>query len=279
VNPTHTLEMADVQNHSDDRGVAIERVGVRNLRYPVVVFDRSNQTQHVTADLAMSVELPHHFKGTHMSRFIEVLNEHRGEMTLRTIPSVLHDLKNRLDAERAHIEVFFSYFLERVAPVSQSKALMDFHCGFIGESNGGKDDFLARVTVPVTTLCPCSKEISEYGAHNQRGHVTLDVRTVKGESGLPEIVWFEELIEIVDESASAPLYPLLKRPDERFVTMQAYDNPRFVEDIVRNVAVRLKAEDRVTWFRVEAVNQESIHNHDAIARVTWSRGGIEGDHS
>jgi GTP cyclohydrolase I len=230
----------------------------------------------VTAEISMSVELPHHFKGTHMSRFIEVLNDHRGEMTLRTIPGVLRDLKERLDAERAHIEVFFSYFLERVAPVSKSKALMDFHCGFVGESNGDKDDFLIRVTVPVTTLCPCSKEISEYGAHNHRGHVTLEVRTVEGESGAPTIVWFEELIEIVDESASAPLYPLLKRPDERFVTMQAYDNPRFVEDMVRNVAMRLKEDDRISWFRVEAVDQESIHNHDAFARVTWSRNGQKG---
>lgn len=222
----------------------------------------------------MSVSLPHHFKGTHMSRFLEVLNEHRGEVTMRTVPQILRELKKRLEAERARIEVRFPYFIERFAPVTGSSALMDYECTFIGESNA-KDDFLLRVRVPVTSLCPCSKAISDYGVHNQRGYITVEVRRRQTEEGHPAIIWIEELIDIAEQSASAPVYPLLKRPDERHVTMQAYDNPVFVEDIVRNVAVRLRADDRVSWFRVHTVNQEGIHNHAAFAEVSWSRSESE----
>jgi len=259
--------MKDVQNSRDHRGIAIDQVGVCDLTYPITVLDRENQRQQCAAKISLSVSLPHHFKGTHMSRFLQVLGEHRGEVAFRTVPAILHDLKKRLDAEAAHIEIEFPYFLQRKAPVSGLSAPMDYLCAFIGDSNGEHDDFLLRVRAPVSTLCPCSKEISDYGAHNQRGYVTITVRTRKLEGGSWDFLWIEELVEIAEKSASAPIYPLLKRTDERFVTMQAYDNPVFVEDVVRNAAALLKEDPRVVWFEVRAVNQESIHNHSAFAVV------------
>ena len=264
--------MHDVQNHYDDREVPIDKVGVSDLLYPIVVLDRRCQRQTTTARLSMSVNLPQEFKGTHMSRFIEVLNTHRGEVTMRTLPVILRDLKEKLAAKSAHMEVSFPYFLERRAPVSGASALMDYQCKFIGEANGKQSDFVLSVCVPVTSLCPCSKAISDYGAHNQRGQVTLTIRTEKNSDGETAMIWIEELIELAESCASAPVYPLLKRQDERHVTMQAYDNPVFVEDIVRNAAIRLKNDVRIGWFRVHALNQESIHNHNAFAQIEWDRG-------
>ena len=261
----------DVQSRPDTRGIALDRAGVSGLRYPITVLDKADGRQETIAELSMSVSLPHHFKGTHMSRFIEVLNSHRGEITMRTLPTILKELKTRLDAETAHIEVKFPYFVEREAPVTKSKALMDYECTFIGESNGKYDDFLLRVCTPVTSLCPCSKEISDYGAHNQRGYVTIDVRSSKNNNGESEIIWIEELIEIAERSASSPVYALIKRPDERFVTMQAFDNPVFVEDMVRLAAEQLIKDKRVKWFRVHAENDESIHNHNAFAELEYSK--------
>lgn len=261
----------DVQSRPDDRGIALDRAGVSGLRYPITVLDKSDGRQETVAKLSMSVSLPHHFKGTHMSRFIEVLNSHRGEITMRTLPVILKELKNRLDAETAHIEVRFPYFVEREAPVSKSKALMDYECTFIGESNGTHEDFVLRVCTPVTSLCPCSKEISDYGAHNQRGYITIDVRSRQNENGESEIIWIEELIEIAERSASSPVYALIKRPDERFVTMQAFDNPVFVEDMARKAAEQLMNDTRVVWFRVHAENDESIHNHNAFAELEFSK--------
>jgi len=260
--------MDDVQSRHDSRGIAIDRAGVSGLRYPITVLDKQDGKQETIAQVSMSVSIPHHFKGTHMSRFIEVLNAHRGEITMRVIPAILHELKSRLDAETAHIEVKFPYFLERSAPVTGSKALMDYDCSFTGESNGKKDDFVLSVRVPVTSLCPCSKEISDYGAHNQRGYITIEVRSKINGTGSQEIIWIEELIEIAERSASAPVYALIKRPDERFVTMQAYDNPVFVEDMVRHAAEQLYTDSRIDWFRVHAENDESIHNHNAFAEIT-----------
>ena len=265
------LTIADVQSRADGRGIALDQVGVQDIRCPIVVLDRAAQRQQTVATFSMSVSLPHHFKGTHMSRFVEVLSEHRGEVTMRTIPGMLTDLKNRLDAERARVEVRFPYFLERSAPASGARALMDYQCTFVGEANGEGVDFVLGVEVPVTSLCPCSKEISEYGAHNQRGHITIETRSILSPNGSPELIWIEELIEIAECSASAPIYPLLKRIDERHVTMQAYDNPVFVEDMVRNAALTLQRDPRVAWFCVQAVNQESIHNHNAYARIEWLR--------
>ena len=262
--------MDDIQGQSDDRGIPLDQAGVTDLRYPIIVLDRDRERQQTVARLTMSVNLPHHFKGTHMSRFIEVLNDHRGEVTMRTLPLILRELKSRLEAESARIEVSFPYFTERSAPVSGASALMDYECTFIGDANGNGEDFVLGVQVPVTSLCPCSKAISDYGAHNQRGVITMEVRCVRHDGELA-LIWIEELIEVAERSASAPVYPLLKRADERHVTMQAYDNPVFVEDMVRNVAAELRADNRVAWFRVHAVNHESIHNHGAFAGVEWSR--------
>lgn len=259
--------LPDIQKTKDRRGVPIDKVGICDLSFPITVLDRQNQRQQTVATISMSVSLPHHFKGTHMSRFLEILSRHQGEVTMRTLPELLHDLKNHLESEAAHIEVEFPYFLTRAAPVTGAQAPMDYRCTFIAESNGKTDDFLLRVRVPVTTLCPCSKEISDYGAHNQRGLVTLTVRP-RRKNGLWELIWIEELIDIAEKSASAPVYPLLKRPDERHVTMQAFDHPVFVEDVVRNAARLLKKDKRITWFEARAVNHESIHNHNAYACVS-----------
>jgi GTP cyclohydrolase IB len=272
--PSLPTGLEDVQNRRDRRGIPINKVGVSDLRYPILVLDRAQQWQHTVAHVSLSVALPHHFKGTHMSRFVEVLNKHRGEITMRTLPAILRELRERLDAEQAHIDVKFPYFLERTAPVSGASALMDYRCAFAGESNGDTDEFVLSVEVPVTSLCPCSKEISDYGAHNQRGYVSVQVRGSRTRTGEPELIWIEEIIEIAEAAASAPVYPLLKRPDERHVTMQAFDKPAFVEDIVRDVAMQLRDDSRVEWFRVHVVNQESIHNHSAFAEIEWTRTQI-----
>jgi len=188
---------------------------------------------------------------------------------MRTFPSLLAEMREVLDAEAAETEVRFPYFLERAAPVSGKRALMDYHCAFRGRQGPEGDRFTVQVTVPVTTLCPCSKEISDFGAHNQRGYVTVEILT---RSFDPDgLIWIEEIVEWVESCASAPLYPLLKRPDERFVTMQAYENPRFVEDVVREVGVLISQDPRVGWFHVAAENQESIHNHNAFAEIEWTR--------
>ena len=264
--------MQDIQGLPDDREIPLDQVGVSGLQHPIVVLDRAAEKQRTVAHFTMSVSLPREQKGTHMSRFVEVLNDHHGEMTMRTVPRILRDLRDRLDASSARLEVSFPYFIERSAPVSRARALMDYQCAFIGSSDDKADDFILRVRVPVTSLCPCSKAISDYGAHNQRGYVTLSVRTFNDpETGLPQLMWIEELIELAEGCASAPVYPLLKRPDERHVTMQAYDNPVFVEDMVRTAARRLQDEPRVAWFSVHAENHESIHNHSAFAAVEWSR--------
>lgn len=270
--------MDDIQSSADGRQVPIDQVGVSDLRYPIVVLDRKHERQHTIARLRMSVDLPREFKGTHMSRFIEVLNEHHGELTMRTLPTILADLRARLNARTSRIEVQFPYFLQRSAPATGATALMDYDCCFTGSSDGDVSDFVLRVRVPVTSLCPCSKAISDYGAHNQRGYITLDIRTTTAPSGLPNLVWIEELVELAEASGSSPVFPLLKRADERHVTMQAYDNPVFVEDMVRNVATQLREDARIAWCRVSAVNDESIHNHSAFAQLEWSRpGSPDGD--
>ncbi|MFV8752221.1 GTP cyclohydrolase FolE2 [Nannocystaceae bacterium ST9] len=266
--------MQDVQSLPDERDVALDQVGVSGLHHPIVVLDRASEKQRTIARITMSVALPREQKGTHMSRFVEVLNDHHGEVTMRTVPAILRDLRARLDATRARIELTFPYFLERVAPVSRARALMDFEASFIGTSDAKHDDFVLKVKVPVTSLCPCSKAISKYGAHNQRGYVTVSVRSYPAEGDtLPQIVWIEELVSLAESCASAPVYPLLKRPDEQHVTEQAYDNPVFVEDMVRNAAQRLQDDPRIAWFHVHAENHESIHNHSAFAEVEWTRTG------
>lgn len=239
------------------RKIAIDKVGVKDIRYPIVVLDKQNKFQHTIGSVNMYVALPHHFKGTHMSRFIEILNEHRREITVKSFPDILAKMKKRFNAEVARMEVLFPYFIEKSAPVSKAKGLMEYGCKFSG-TLGDKKDFILEVTVPVTTLCPCSKEISKKGAHNQRGMVRIAIR-------FHGFVWIEDIIKVAEDSASSPVYSLLKRTDEKYVTERAYDNPRFVEDVVREIASRLEKIKAVTWFSIEAENWESIHNHSAYA--------------
>ncbi len=260
-------QLPDIQAAPDERGLAIDQVGVSDLRYPIKVTDRHGKPFPTVATISMSVHLPHQFKGTHMSRFIEILSQHEGEVTTQTLPMILQDLRKRLDAEEAHIEVAFTYFVNKKAPVTGAAAKVGCDCVFQGTSGSNKNDLVLGITVPVTTLCPCSKEISEYGAHNQRGYVTLEVRPKCREDG-HEFILIEELIEVAEKSGSAPLYALLKRPDERHVTMQAYENPVFVEDVVRNAAALLRADSRIDSFTVKAVNHESIHDHNAFAVIS-----------
>lgn len=260
----HT-SLADVQANPDGRRVPIAKVGVQNIRFPISVKDRRKTAQHTVATIDMSVDLPHHFKGTHMSRFMEILNSHDGEISGEALPAILRTMRERLNAATAGLRVSFPYFMEKRAPVTGAPGLLSYDCAFEA-SSGATDDFVLTVEVPVTTLCPCSREISSRGAHNQRGLVTVETRFT-GE------LWIEDVVALVDESASCGLYPVLKRADEKWVTERAYDNPRFVEDLVREVTLRLRAMDQVTWFRVHVVNFESIHEHDAYAEVEEPKGG------
>ena len=252
--------MIDIQSQKDYRKINIQKVGVKGIKYPIIVLDKANGTQPVNAAINMYVNLPHHFKGTHMSRFIEVLNEFRGEINIRTFHTILEKVRERLHAESAHMEIVFPYFIEKTAPVSGARSLMDYLCEFSGMSAESTKDFLVGVTVPVTTVCPCSKEISSMGAHNQRSYVTVKVRFRK-------FFWLEDIIRLVEASSSGEVYSLLKRVDEKYVTEQGYANPMFVEDVVRNVAERLNENSNLTWYSVEAENFESIHNHNAYAYV------------
>ncbi len=250
----------DTQNQRDARGIAIDRVGVKNLRFPLQIRDRDHAEQSTVATVSLAVDLPHHYKGTHMSRFVEVLHAHGHVLTVAGIAGMPLALMKKLNAESAHAEFRFPYFRSKKAPVTGAEGLLDYGVVFEVNAEREKVDFIVTVEVPVTTLCPCSKAISSRGAHNQRGIVTLSVR-------FSQPVWIEDLIELVEASASSELFSLLKRPDEKYVTEQAYDNPVFVEDLVRNVALRAKKHGQLTWFRVEAENFESIHNHNAYASI------------
>ncbi len=250
----------DVQRSADTRHIAIDKVGIKDIRHPVRIRDRSNGEQHTVAQFNMYVNLPHHFKGTHMSRFVEILNRHEREISVQSFKEMLVEMTARLEAQSGHIEMRFPYFITKRAPVSGVQSLMDYDVSFIGASHDGEIDLTVRVVVPVTSLCPCSKQISRYGAHNQRSHVTVTAR-------IRDFIWIEEIIELVEEQASCELYGLLKRPDEKHVTERAYDNPKFVEDMVRDVAQCLNREPRITEYVVESENFESIHNHSAYALV------------
>jgi GTP cyclohydrolase I len=251
--------MPDLQKSRDERNIAIDKVGVKDIRYPIVVLDRSKVRQQTVARINMYVDLPHHFKGTHMSRFIEILNQHHGEISVERMDQILADMKKHLEASCAHLELEFPYFIEKSAPVSGARSLMEYQCR-MAASLGEAYDFVLGVTVPVTSLCPCSREISSRGAHNQRSAVKVEIR-------YREHVWLEELISWVEACGSAPVYALLKREDEKALTEQAYDHPMFVEDVVRAVTETLTAIPHITWFRVECENFESIHNHSAYALV------------
>lgn len=254
-------ELKDTQNERDDRCLPIDRVGVKGLRFPVEVRDKGGSIQRTVATVSLAVDLPAHFKGTHMSRFVEALHSHGGCLDVHSILSLPRELHRRLDARKAHISIQFPFFLSKPAPVSGKTGLMDYEVRFdIDAGADGMSDFVLTVMVPVATLCPCSKAISDRGAHNQRGLVTYSVRSSKP-------IWIEDLIALVERSASCELYSLLKRVDEKAVTERAYDNPVFVEDLVRNIASRSNSHDLINWYRVEAENYESIHNHNAYAVI------------
>ena len=252
--------IADVQNTKDTRHLPINKVGIKDIRHPVRIRDRSGGEQHTIANFNMYVNLPHNFKGTHMSRFVEILNRHEREISVKSFKDMLFEMAERLEAESGHIEMTFPYFVNKAAPVSGVQSLLDYEVTFIGETTKGEHHTTLKVVVPVTSLCPCSKKISDRGAHNQRSHVTITVKTNK-------FIWIEDIIDIVEDTASCELYGLLKRPDEKFVTERAYDNPKFVEDMVRDVAARLNNEPRITAYIVESENFESIHNHSAYALI------------
>ena len=255
------LDIADVQNQKSPRTIDIDKVGVKNISYPIVVLDKFNGTQHTVARINMYVNLPHRHKGTHMSRFIEILSECRRDISIKNISNILEMTRRRLNAMSAHIEMTFPYFIDKEAPVSKARGLMEYICTFLGSlDEAGHIDLIVGITVPITTLCPCSKEISQVGAHNQRGEVRVKLRFKK-------FFWIEDLIRLVEESASCEVYALLKRQDEKFVTEKAYSNPMFVEDVVREIAHKLARNPNFTWFAVESENFESIHNHSAYAYI------------
>jgi GTP cyclohydrolase I len=257
--PKNVISVEDVQSRADTRRIAIDRVGIKDIRHPVKVKDRSGDEQRTVANFNMYVNLPHNFKGTHMSRFVEILH-HEREISVDSFRLMLTDMTTRLDAHAGHIEMSFPYFVMKRAPVSGVESLMDYQASLIGEVCHGEAQMWLKVVVPVTSLCPCSKKISERGAHNQRSHVTIKAR-------LRDHMWLEELIDIAESEASCELWGILKRPDEKFVTEHAYDNPKFVEDVVRDVAVRLNDEPRIAAYVVESENFESIHNHSAYALI------------
>jgi GTP cyclohydrolase IB len=258
--PLNAVPLVDVQNSADTRHIAINKVGIRAIRHPVQIAERAGGAQRTVATFSMTVGLPQEFKGTHMSRFVEILNAHEREISVESFGTMLKEMAVRLEAKTGHIEMRFPYFIDKAAPVSGVRSLMDYDVTFIGEIENGKTKFMMEVLAPVTSLCPCSKQISDYGAHNQRSHVIVKAET-------QSFVWIEEIVELIESEASCELYGLLKRPDEKYVTERAYDNPKFVEDLVRDVAGALNADERILAYTVQAENFESIHNHSAYALI------------
>ena len=273
--------MRDIQNEEDTREVPLQKVGVKNVKYPVMVFDKEKKHQNTTATVNLFVNLPHNFKGTHMSRFIEVFHKYHEDISMTSFLEMLEEIRTKLDAERAFGRITFPYYIEKKAPVTGTPGIMEYICTYEGESlppgahcvgptppsNGPQTParnarFFVSIKVPIATLCPCSKAISEYGAHNQRGMVKVKLL-------YKDFFWIEDIIKMIEDCASTPLYSVLKRQDEKYVTEHAYDNPRFVEDVVREVYLGLK-EKGFPWFSVEAETDESIHNHNAYAYTEYS---------
>lgn len=252
--------MHDVHRFEDTRRIAIDRVGIKDIRHPLAVLGRDGQAQPTVATFSMYVDLPHHQKGTHMSRFVEMLNADIARLDIAQFGRMAGVMARRLEAEQGYLEAEFPYFMRKQAPISGVASWLDYQVTATGLWRDGGADLYLKVVIPVTSLCPCSKKISEYGAHNQRSHVTLTVHP-----SAP--LWIEDLIELAEKEASSELYGLLKRADEKFVTEQAYNNPKFVEDTVRDIAARLDADDRVRYYKVETENFESIHNHSAYAMI------------
>jgi GTP cyclohydrolase IB len=253
-------DIPDVQSAPDSRQLNIDKVGIKAIRHPIQIMQRAGGVQHTVAHFNMYVGLPHHFKGTHMSRFVEILSAHEREITVDSFQAMVKEMVAKLEAREGVVEMAFPYFIDKAAPVSGVRSLMDYEVTFVSQILAGKQCFAMKVLVPVTSLCPCSKGISDYGAHNQRSHVTVTAHT-------GDFVWIEEIVDLVEKQASSELYGLLKRPDEKYVTERAYDNPKFVEDMVRDVAAVLNLDERITRYVVESENFESIHNHSAYALI------------
>jgi GTP cyclohydrolase I len=249
----------DVANEPPAAQIPIDRVGVKGVRLPVRVLDREREHQDTIATVDMFVDLPAHFRGTHMSRFVEILYGYRDNVNYRTMAYLLREMVARFDAARAHIAIAFPYFIEQAAPASAEKSFLEVRARFLGDYVD-RYRFSLGVTVPVANLCPCSKEIAAAGAHNQRGDVYVELES-------RHIIWIEEVVAWAEEAASTPLFALLKREDEKAVTEAAYARPRFVEDVVRHVADILERDRRVASYRVECTNYESIHQHDAFATI------------
>jgi GTP cyclohydrolase I len=258
--------MKDVQNQHDPRRIEIQKVGVKNVKYPIQVLDKKNQTQTTVATINMYADLPHEFKGTHMSRFIDVVNAYYVDISMHNFLEMLGKVRTFLDARRAYAELFFPYFIEKRAPVSGERSMMEYLCEYMGEVSDQYEHFYVGIQVPIATVCPCSQEISDLGAHNQRGIVRVKLLFEK-------FFWIEDVISIVEQSGSSEVYTLLKREDEKYITEHAFKRPRFVEDVVREVTQKLEETGEFRWFSVEAENFESIHNHSAYAYV--ERGSTE----
>ena len=258
-----TDKIEDVQNTPDKRHLDIDKVGIKSIRHPISVKDKTGGDQSTVAMFDMYVHLPHNFKGTHMSRFVEILNENEKTISVKNFENILRDMLERLESKAGDVEMTFPYFVNKRAPISRVESLLDYEVTFIGSIKDNQFINQIKVIIPVTSLCPCSKKISDYGAHNQRSHVTVTVET-------NDFVWIEDIIELVEKNASSELYGLLKRPDEKYVTEKAYDNPKFVEDMVRDIATDLNQNNKITSYTVESENFESIHNHSAYAMIQSS---------
>ncbi|MEU1427347.1 GTP cyclohydrolase FolE2 [Nocardia sp. NPDC005746] len=258
--------LQDVQAAPDVRGIPLDEVGIEGLRYPVLISNGQGDKRETVATANMSVSLDPGVKGAHLSRFIEVLHSWREQLGAASAVGIADDLRERMGSTRARVHMAFPYFLERSAPVTGAPAFVEYNCAVSAVSAREGSSLTLQVVVPVTSVCPCSKAISDRGAHNQRGWITIDVRPADH----PTDLWFDELIAIAEAAGSSPVYALLKRPDERHVTMAGYDNPVFVEDMVRNVAQALANSNRIGAYRIRAVNDESIHNHAAFAELAWT---------
>ena len=253
-------ELQDTQSKVDVRNIPISRVGIKDIKYPFKISDRDGVAQSVIGNFVMSVGLPHDVKGTHMSRFVKILQDQTDIINIENFQEVVKNTTNILDSESAYISVDFTYFKKKAAPVSKVESLLDYSVNFTCEIKNNIVNKYLKVTVPVTSLCPCSKNISDYGAHNQRSHISAHIK-------IEDTVWIDDIIEMLENQASCQIYGLLKRPDEKYVTEEAYDNPKFTEDIIRDVAVTLNKDDRITAYKIESENFESIHNHSAYAYI------------
>ncbi len=251
--------LKDVQKESDSRNIYIDKVGIDDLEYPIQVMDKNNQIQSTIAKIKMSVDLPEYLRGTHMSRFLEIIHEDCKLVSIVTLKKITLAMLSKFNATRSAIEISFPYFIEKEAPISKAESLLPYQCRFIAEKN---DDFdlILEVSTPIHTFCPCSKEISKYGGHSQRGNLIVQVR-------MNHVVWIEELVHMAESTASAEIYPLIKRVDEKYIAESAYENPRFVEDILREMAIRLDQDNRISWYKIFVKNFESIHNHNVFSSI------------